>query len=50
MQLRLIALHVMMWYFEDLLLQASIAAHEAVHTTGCVNELALTSIERVRGA
>ena len=28
----------------------SIAAHEAVNTTCCVNELALTGIERVRGA
>lgn len=28
----------------------SVAAHELVHTTGGVNELALARIERVRGA
>jgi hypothetical protein len=28
----------------------TVAAHEAVNATGSVNELALTSIERVRGA
>ena len=32
-----------------LLLQLTVAAHEAVYATCCVNERALTCIERVRG-
>jgi hypothetical protein len=33
----------------NLLLHTSVTAHELINTTGCVNQLALTSIEGVRG-
>ena len=33
-----------------LLLQLTVTAHEAVDTTCCIDKLALTGIERVRGA
>ena len=33
-----------------LLLQLTVTVHEAVYATSCINELALTCIEWVRGA
>ena len=48
MQLRQIALlFCWLWY---LLLQFAVAAHEAVHTTSRVDELALARVERMRRA
>ena len=48
MQLRMIALlFCWLWY---LLLQFAVAAHEAVHTTSRVDELALARVERMRRA